>query len=399
MPSHYKRKTDQQSWDLESMKQAILAVKREKMPFATAAKRFNVPRNTLKRRVLDKNVYAVESKKVLGKYRNVFSEEQRRKNELRCAAYSLAEKNKIPHTFNHEKKMAGKDWVAGFKKRHPSISLRTPEATSLARAQGFNKVNVCKFFDILKTVLDNHSFPAHRIYNCDETGLLTVQSRSTKVFALKGRRQVGAITSADRGLLSTFEVCMSAGGTFIPPFIIFPRKNMKAELTDGAPPGSEFACTQSGWMQADIFLKWFEHFLNHSKPSAESPVLLILDWHHATHTKNIDFINMARENHTTVICLPPHCSHKLQPLDVSFMAPFKAYYIQECEKFLRNNPGRAITQFQISRLLGESFLRAAVPSTAINGFRKCGIFPFNSDVYHDYDFLPADVTDIPNYGR
>ncbi|XP_039279002.1 uncharacterized protein LOC120350338 [Nilaparvata lugens] len=229
----------------------VLAVKREKMPFATAAKWFNVPRNTLKRRVLDKNVYAVEIKKVLGKYRNVFSEEQEQElceyiidmerrfygltqNELRCAAYSLAEKNKILHTFNHEKKMADKDWVAGFKKRHPSISLRTPAAASLARAQGFNKVNVCKFFDILKTVLDNHSFPAHRIYNCDETGLLTVQSRSTKVFALKGRRQVGAITSADRGLLSTFEVCMSAGGTFIPPFVIFPRKNMKAELTDGA---------------------------------------------------------------------------------------------------------------------------------------------------------------------
>lgn len=183
--------------------------------------------------------------------------------------YNLAVKNNILHTFSDEKKMAGKDWIAGFKKRHPNITLRRPEATSLARSQGFNKVNVKKFFDILKTVLDEHQFPAHRIFNCDETGLLTVQSRSSKVFALKGRRQVGAITSAERGLLSTFEVCMLAGGTFIPRFVIFPRKNMKAELKDGAPPGSEFACTPSGWMQTDIFLKWFDHFVNHARPSAK----------------------------------------------------------------------------------------------------------------------------------
>lgn len=411
MPYKYTRKSTQQSWSAEAMKEAILAVKRDKMPFATAAKQFNVPRNTLKRRVLEKNRDATDDKKILGKYRMVFTDDQElelcqhiidmeqrfygvTQSNLRNMAYSLATKNNIPHTFNEEKKMAGKDWLAGFKKRHPHITLRSPEATSLARAQGFNKVNVTKFFDILKSVLDNQEYPAHRIYNCDETGLLTVQSRHSKVFALKGRRQVGAITSAERGLLSTFEVCMSAGGTFIPPFVIFPRKNMKAELGDGAPPGSKFACTPSGWMQTDIFLKWFDHFLEHAKPSKEAPVVLILDGH-ATHTKSIDFINKARENHTTVICLPPHCSHKLQPLDVSFMAPFKAYYIQECEKFLRNNPGRAITQFQISRLMGEAFLRAAVPTTAISGFRKCGIFPFNPEVFVDADFLAAEVTDIP----
>lgn len=92
---------------------------------------------------------------------------------------------------------------------------------------------------------------------------------------------------------------------------------MKAELKDGAPPGSEFACTPSGWMQTDIFLKWFDHFVNHARPSAEAPVLLILDGH-STHTKIIDFIYRARQNHTTVVCLPPHCSHKLQPLDPSW---------------------------------------------------------------------------------
>lgn len=36
--------------------------------------------------------------------------------------------------------MAGEDWVAGFHKRNRNISLRKPEATSLNRIEGFNKV-------------------------------------------------------------------------------------------------------------------------------------------------------------------------------------------------------------------------------------------------------------------
>lgn len=46
-----------------------------------------------------------------------------------------------------KKKFAGKDWVRGFRQRHPEMVLRVPEATSAARAQAFNKVNVTKFID------------------------------------------------------------------------------------------------------------------------------------------------------------------------------------------------------------------------------------------------------------
>lgn len=107
---------------------------------------------------------------------------------MRNLAYQLAIKNNIPNNFNHEKKVAGKDWVAGFRNRHPEIVFRKPEATSATRAQAFNKINVDKFFDVLEDLQKNHLYPPHRVYNVDETRLLTVQSKSSKVFALKGRR-------------------------------------------------------------------------------------------------------------------------------------------------------------------------------------------------------------------
>jgi hypothetical protein len=57
----------------------------------------------------------------------------------------LAEKNGIEHRLSHEKKMAGCDWVAGFKNRNPDIYLRKPEATSAARVTAFNKPHITIF--------------------------------------------------------------------------------------------------------------------------------------------------------------------------------------------------------------------------------------------------------------
>jgi len=64
---------------------------------------------------------------------------------------------------------------------------------------------------------------------------------------------------------------------------------MKHDLMDGAPAGSISACHPSGWIKTDIFTKWFHHFVHFVKPSADDPVLLIVDGHYS-HTKNLDVV-------------------------------------------------------------------------------------------------------------
>ena len=144
------------------------------------------------------------------------------------------------------------------------------------------------------------------------------------MLGLKSKQQVGCITSAERGTRITVELCMNAAGQYVPPLLLFPRVRMNDELMNGAPPGSGYACHKSGWMQTEIFVQWFRHFLKHTHPTAGDPVLLILDGH-STHTKSIALIEVARTNHVSIICLPAHTTHRLQPLDVSLMKPLNTY--------------------------------------------------------------------------
>ena len=58
----------------------------------------------------------------------------------------------------------------------------------------------------------------------DETET-TAQTKPSNVVAERGKKQVGANNSSKCGVLSAVVICMSAGGNFIPPFIIVPGEN------------------------------------------------------------------------------------------------------------------------------------------------------------------------------
>ena len=54
--------------------------------------------------------------------------------EFRELAFQIAEKLSIDHPFSKNYKKTGKDWLNVFLKRHPEISIRRPEPTSIGRA-------------------------------------------------------------------------------------------------------------------------------------------------------------------------------------------------------------------------------------------------------------------------
>ncbi|KAK9729596.1 CENP-B N-terminal DNA-binding domain [Popillia japonica] len=300
------------TWDPTNMRKAVENVINNEMSARQAADRYQVPRATLNDRISAiKRGKEMFTEPLMGRFRNTFSLEHEKilvghvkdlanrlmplnRKEFLYLVFQLAEKLKLPHQFNKEKKSAGENFYYSFMKRHSDLSLRTPESTSLMRAVGFNRPQVDRFYECLETLIQRFNFTAYKIWNCDETGISIVQKHA-KVLATKNQRQVGKLTSAERGKNVTVLIAMSAGGQFVPPFFVFPRSRMNERLMINAPNESVGEAQPNGWMNAELFLKWMHLFVKYSDPTAENPVLLILDGH-ASH-KDLDVIEFARKNH------------------------------------------------------------------------------------------------------
>ncbi len=99
----------------------------------------------------------------------------------------------------------------------------------------------------------------------------------------------------------------------IPPFVVFLRKRFYSHFIHEGPLASAGAANGSGWMQADEFLQFLQHFANHTKPSLESKVLLLQD-NHVSHL-SVQAMDLCRERGIILLTFPPQCTHKLCPLD------------------------------------------------------------------------------------
>ncbi|XP_066540082.1 uncharacterized protein [Hoplias malabaricus] len=112
---------------------------------------------------------------------------------------------------------------------------------------------------------------------------------------------------------------MQLGRTFHHLFLpsIFPEAHILKE----DPPMLSMANLRRGTSTGDLFQRWFEHFLRHARK--ERPLLLNFDGHKSHLAPEV--IEAAKRE-DVLLCLPPHCSHVLQPLDVGFFGLLKAEF-------------------------------------------------------------------------
>ena len=234
--------------------------------------------------------------------------------DIRRLAYDVAVRAGLGHNFDRASKLTGRSWAYAFLKRHPELTLRVATSTSL---DGFNSEAVGHFFAIYKGILAPGEFGPNNVWNCDETGFSTV-TKPGKVIATKGVRQVRKVSSGERGRNVTALCCMSAAGVFVPPLFVFPRKRLTYPLMNGAPAGTIGAVNErgKGYIDTALFFRWMQHFVAMVGCTKENQHILLADGHESH--KSLQVISYAKENGVILITLPPHCTHRLQPLDRTF---------------------------------------------------------------------------------
>ena len=110
----------------------------------------------------------------------------------------------------------GHKWWALFKKRHPEISLRTPERLQLARAKCCTPEVLGtwyeEFGEFLKTYLLMNE--ANCIWNADEAGF-SLCATSGKVISIRSCKNVYAITADTKEQITT--LCAINAAEVLPP--------------------------------------------------------------------------------------------------------------------------------------------------------------------------------------
>ena len=129
--------------------------------------------------------------------------------------------------------------------------------------------------------------------------------------------------AGERGILTTVIPCISASGNLLPPFLIFKGERMSEKLRKDAPESFGLSCIKFGYIDSATFVKFLHHFCKHREVILGVPQIsyIFLDVH-ASHC-SYDALKFCTENAIELICIPPHCSHRLQPLDTHFNMPLR----------------------------------------------------------------------------
>ncbi|KAI1509253.1 Transposase [Pyrenophora tritici-repentis] len=170
-----------------------------------------------------------------------------------------------------------------------------------------------KWFKLVEETRQTYGVLYQDIYNFDETRFAIGVAGTSKVVTSSERvGRAVVVQPGNREWVTAIE-CVNASSWCLPPLVILSGK-----------------VHQSSWYNR-LPLDWVKHF-NHYTAARTARVyrLLVLDGHSSHATPEFD--QYCAKNKIINLCMPPHTSHLLQPLDVSCFSPLKRAYGCEIEK-------------------------------------------------------------------
>ena len=228
----------------------------------------------------------------------------------------------------------GKCWVTRFVKSQPLLQTKWNRQFHSQRARCEDPVKISAWFKLVDDTRQTWGIANEDTYNFDETGFMMGVAATSKVVTSAdtiGRATV--IQPGNREWVTAIE-CINASGWSLPPFMILAGKLHQAGWYQDLPPEWAVALSDNGWTTNELGLEWVKHFNRHTESRTQGAYrLLILDGHESHATPEFD--QFCKDNKIITLCMPPHTSHLLQPLDIGCYSPLKVLYGHEVSELAR----------------------------------------------------------------
>ncbi|RYC79608.1 hypothetical protein BFJ63_vAg17509 [Fusarium oxysporum f. sp. narcissi] len=274
----------------------------------------------------------------------------------------------------------GKRWAINFIKRQPELKTRFQRKYDYQRAKCEDPIAIRNWFRLVQNTIAKYGIRSDDIWNFDETGfMMGVISSAIVITSSERRGRPKSVQPGNREWVTAIQA-INAEGQAIDPFIVVAGQYHLANWyrESNLPATWAIATTQNGWTDNETGLEWLKHFNRCTTDrSVGAYRLLILDGHESHHSA--DFQIYCEENNIITLCMPPHSSHLLQPLDVGCFGPLKKAYGREIEHLIR----RSITHISKTEFFPAFYAAFQLTMTEANikgGFRGAGLVPFDPEV-------------------
>ncbi|KAM5529819.1 hypothetical protein BFJ63_vAg17750 [Fusarium oxysporum f. sp. narcissi] len=282
----------------------------------------------------------------------------------------LADRNASP---------VGKRWAINFIKRQPELKTRFQRRYDYQRAKCEDPIAIRNWFRLVQNTIAKYGIRSDDIWNFDETGfMMGVISSGIVITSSERRGRPKSVQPGNREWVTAIQA-INTEGRAIDPFIVVAGQYHLANWyqESNLPATWAIAATQNGWTDNETGLEWLKHFNRCTSGRSTGPYrLLILDGHESHHSA--DFQIYCEENNIITLCMPPHSSHLLQPLDIGCFGPLKKAYGRDIEHLIR----RSITHISKTEFFPAfyaAFQAAMTEQNIKGGFKGAGLVPFNPD--------------------
>ncbi|XP_021704541.1 uncharacterized protein LOC110677708 [Aedes aegypti] len=121
--------------------------------------------------------------------------------------------------------------------------------------------------------------------------------------------------------------------------------------------------------------KVFHPFL--LREGVKLPMILFVDGH-SSHV-GVEVADLCQQLGVILVALYPNTTRITQPADVSIFKPLKDQWKNEVDDWRSEHPGENFTLRYFGRILEKAVTKGIKKDSIVNGFRVCGLFPFNAD--------------------